>query len=185
MTRRRIDAELVRRGLARVARAGRTSCVAAGRVSVGGAVASKAGDPGRADGEPAWSRTSTRRPTYVSRGAHKLLGALDAFGARRSDGAGAPWTPARRPAASPTCCCARGAAHVVARRRRLRPAGLGAAHRRAGRPCSSGPTCATSTAGAGRRAGRPGGRGPVVHLAGAWCSPALRRVRRRRRPTWC
>jgi 23S rRNA (cytidine1920-2'-O)/16S rRNA (cytidine1409-2'-O)-methyltransferase len=73
----RLDAELVRRGLAR-SRDQAAEMIAAGRVRVGGLVATKpatgvdpnasvAVDPGAAD-------------DYVSRGAHKLLGALDAFG---------------------------------------------------------------------------------------------------------
>ena len=73
----RLDAELVRRGLAR-SREHASELIAARRVKVGGAVASKpatavttdvaivvADDPGR--------------PDYVSRGGHKLEGALAAF----------------------------------------------------------------------------------------------------------
>ncbi|WP_432492103.1 TlyA family RNA methyltransferase [Kineococcus gypseus] len=74
----RLDTELVRRGLAR-SREHAGELVAAGRVRVGGTAAGKAAtqvDPGAAivveerEGEVA----------YVSRGAHKLVGALDAFG---------------------------------------------------------------------------------------------------------
>ena len=44
---------------------------------------------------------------YVSRGGHKLAGALAAFGpAGCASPGGAAWTRARRPAGSPTCCCA-------------------------------------------------------------------------------
>jgi 23S rRNA (cytidine1920-2'-O)/16S rRNA (cytidine1409-2'-O)-methyltransferase len=77
---RRLDAELVRRGLAR-SRGQAGELVAAGRVDVGGATATKPAtqvDPAAAivvrpdlDGTP----------DYVSRGAHKLVGALDAFAA--------------------------------------------------------------------------------------------------------
>jgi 23S rRNA (cytidine1920-2'-O)/16S rRNA (cytidine1409-2'-O)-methyltransferase len=74
----RLDAELVRRGLAR-SREHAAELVGAGRVSVSGAVASK----------PATQVTTDvaivvvedpDRPDYVSRGGHKLAGALAAFG---------------------------------------------------------------------------------------------------------
>jgi 23S rRNA (cytidine1920-2'-O)/16S rRNA (cytidine1409-2'-O)-methyltransferase len=74
---RRLDAELVRRGLAR-SRQHADELVAAGRVSVAGRTASKPAtqvDPAAAivvvvdDGDPG----------YASRGGHKLAGALDAF----------------------------------------------------------------------------------------------------------
>ncbi len=80
MTRRaRLDAELVRRGLAR-SRQQAAELVAAGQVRV----------PGRASVKPA-TQVTTADPivvdepageTYVSRGGHKLAGALDAFAAR-------------------------------------------------------------------------------------------------------
>ncbi|GAB2864014.1 TlyA family RNA methyltransferase [Nocardioides pacificus] len=75
----RLDAELVRRGLAR-SREHASELVAARRVKVGGAVASK----------PATGVTTDAaivvvddpdRPDYVSRGGHKLAGALSAFAA--------------------------------------------------------------------------------------------------------
>jgi 23S rRNA (cytidine1920-2'-O)/16S rRNA (cytidine1409-2'-O)-methyltransferase len=78
MTRRaRVDAELVRRGLAR-SRQQAAELIGAGRVSIDGmravkpatAVAVTANLTVEADGERTW----------VSRGAHKLIGALDAFG---------------------------------------------------------------------------------------------------------
>lgn len=75
--RSRLDAELVRRGLAR-SRAQAAELVAAGRVRVRGVVAGKsatmvdAADPVVVTGQPA-------QPDYVSRGAHKLAGALAAF----------------------------------------------------------------------------------------------------------
>lgn len=77
MRRSRLDAELVRRGLAR-SRTEAAELIAAGRVLVAGQVAAKPAtvvDPGAAllvrevDDEPRWA----------SRGAHKLIGALDAF----------------------------------------------------------------------------------------------------------
>jgi 23S rRNA (cytidine1920-2'-O)/16S rRNA (cytidine1409-2'-O)-methyltransferase len=75
---RRLDAELVRRGLAR-SRGQAADLVAAGRVDVGGATATKPAtqvDPAaaivvRPDADDV--------PDYVSRGAHKLVGALEAF----------------------------------------------------------------------------------------------------------
>lgn len=79
-TRRRLDAELVRRGLAR-SREHAATLVAAGRVSIGGRVATKAAtavDPAEAVlvAEPA-----SDEPDYVSRGGHKLAGALNDFAA--------------------------------------------------------------------------------------------------------
>lgn len=76
MSRRaRVDAELVRRGLAR-SRQQAAELIAAGRVSIDGLPAVKPGTAvaitanlAVADGERGW----------VSRGAHKLIGALDAF----------------------------------------------------------------------------------------------------------
>lgn len=75
----RLDAELVRRHLAR-SREHASELIASGRVKVSGAVATK----------PATGVTTdvaivvvegADGPDYVSRGAHKLIGALDAFGA--------------------------------------------------------------------------------------------------------
>lgn len=73
----RLDAELVRRGLAR-SREQAAQLITSGKVTVGGMQANKAAtgvDVGAAivvsdDDDPGWA----------SRGAHKLLGALDAFG---------------------------------------------------------------------------------------------------------
>lgn len=76
--RSRLDAELVRRGLAR-SRAHAAELVSAGRVRVGGLVAGKpatAVDPAAAvvvDADPAGV------PDYASRGGRKLAGALDAL----------------------------------------------------------------------------------------------------------
>ena len=78
MTRRaRVDAELVRRGLAR-SRQQAAELIGAGRVSIDGMLAAK----------PATAITLNANITvevgaernWVSRGAHKLIGALDAFG---------------------------------------------------------------------------------------------------------
>jgi 23S rRNA (cytidine1920-2'-O)/16S rRNA (cytidine1409-2'-O)-methyltransferase len=75
--RTRLDAELVRRGLAR-SRDHAAELIAAGRVRVDGRTAAK----------PATATTDTTNvqvvggggPEYVSRGGHKLAGALQAFG---------------------------------------------------------------------------------------------------------
>jgi 23S rRNA (cytidine1920-2'-O)/16S rRNA (cytidine1409-2'-O)-methyltransferase len=74
--RARLDAELVRRGLAR-SREQAAELVAAGRVEVGGTAARKAATA-VGPGDPI--RLVDVGPQYVSRGAHKLLGALAAFG---------------------------------------------------------------------------------------------------------
>ena len=132
--RTRLDAELVRRGLAR-SREQAAALVAAGRVQVRGTVARKAAamvdpaDPVRVTGEDPATE-------YVSRGGHKLAGALAAFAAGGLTVAG-PALPRRgrlhrrvhrRAAARRRRRGGRG-------RRRLRAAGLAAAHRRAGARC--------------------------------------------------
>ena len=73
----RLDAELVRRGAAR-SREHAAELIAAGRVTVGGAVASKAATGVTTD-VAIVVREDPSRPDYVSRGGHKLAGALDAF----------------------------------------------------------------------------------------------------------
>jgi 23S rRNA (cytidine1920-2'-O)/16S rRNA (cytidine1409-2'-O)-methyltransferase len=75
--RSRLDAELVRRGLAR-SREHAVSLIAEGRVAVAGTAATKPAT-GVEAGTPVVVRTDPDAPSWVSRGAHKLLGALDAF----------------------------------------------------------------------------------------------------------
>lgn len=76
MTRRaRIDAELVRRGLAR-SRQQAAELIGAGRVRIDGMPAAK---PATAVGIDARITVAADERTWVSRGAHKLIGALDAF----------------------------------------------------------------------------------------------------------
>ena len=77
MARRRLDAELVRRGLAR-SREHAQQLVADGRVRVAGTTASK---PATQVQEAAALLVieGATGPDYVSRGAHKLIGALDRF----------------------------------------------------------------------------------------------------------
>jgi 23S rRNA (cytidine1920-2'-O)/16S rRNA (cytidine1409-2'-O)-methyltransferase len=73
----RLDAELVRRGLAR-SREHAAELVGAGRVSVAGAVATKAATGVTTD-VALVVREDPDRPDYVSRGGHKLAGALAVF----------------------------------------------------------------------------------------------------------
>ena len=75
--RSRLDAELVRRGLAR-SREHAVSLIAEGRVAVAGTAATKPAT-GVEAGTPVVVRTDPDAPSWVSRGAHKLLGALEAF----------------------------------------------------------------------------------------------------------
>ncbi len=79
MTRRlRLDAELVRRRLAR-SREHAAELIAAGRVTVGGTVAAKPAT-GVSTDVALVVRDDPEAPDYVSRGGHKLAGALAAFG---------------------------------------------------------------------------------------------------------
>ncbi|MEP6462362.1 MAG: TlyA family RNA methyltransferase [Frankiaceae bacterium] len=76
--RARLDAELVRRGLAR-SRADAAELIAAGRVAVAGQTATKVATAVAAD-TPVLVVAADTGPGYVSRGGHKLAGALDTFG---------------------------------------------------------------------------------------------------------
>jgi len=75
--RQRLDAELVRRRLAR-SREHASELIAAGRVSVSGAVATKPATGVTTDAAIVVA-TDPERPDYVSRGGHKLAGALEVF----------------------------------------------------------------------------------------------------------
>jgi 23S rRNA (cytidine1920-2'-O)/16S rRNA (cytidine1409-2'-O)-methyltransferase len=77
-TRRRLDAELVRRGLAR-SREHAGTLIGDGRVRVGGRTAAKAATQVEAGAAIVVAEAATGRPDYVSRGGHKLAGALAAF----------------------------------------------------------------------------------------------------------
>lgn len=82
MSRRaRVDAELVRRGLAR-SRQQAAELIAAGRVTIDGIPAAK---PATAVEVTADLAVTDGERTWVSRGAHKLIGALDAFGIAVAD----------------------------------------------------------------------------------------------------
>jgi 23S rRNA (cytidine1920-2'-O)/16S rRNA (cytidine1409-2'-O)-methyltransferase len=76
----RLDAELVRRGLAR-SREQAAELISAGRVSVGGQLAAKPATQVSRDAAVtvAQDRGGQEAPEYVSRGGHKLAGALAAF----------------------------------------------------------------------------------------------------------
>ena len=86
MTRRRLDAELVRRGLAR-SREQASELVAAGRVQVAGRAATKAATQVDA-AEAIVVCAEATGPVYVSRGGHKLAGALARFSAQGLEVAG-------------------------------------------------------------------------------------------------
>jgi len=73
----RLDAELVRRGLARSREHG-AELIAAGRVSVNGQRAAKPATAVTVDADLV-VRADPDRPDYASRGGHKLAGALAAF----------------------------------------------------------------------------------------------------------
>src|SRR3954451_19885592 len=79
----RLDAELVRRGLAR-SREHAHELVDAGRVRVGGMVATKPATG--VDGATSVTVETGDGPDYVSRGGHKLAGALTALGGPTVDG---------------------------------------------------------------------------------------------------
>lgn len=76
MARRRLDVELVRRHLAR-SREQAQEYIAEGQVVVNGIVATKAAS--QVDETAAIKVTTQDGDDYVSRGAHKLIGALDEF----------------------------------------------------------------------------------------------------------
>ena len=78
VARRRLDAELVRRKLAR-SREHAAQLIAAGRVSVGKTVATKAATQVETAAAIVVTQDDSD-PDYVSRGGHKLAGALAVFG---------------------------------------------------------------------------------------------------------
>ena len=77
--RRRLDAELVRRKLAR-SREQAAELIEAGRVSVGGQRAAKAATRVETSAAIVVAAPPEGEPGYASRGGHKLAGALEAFG---------------------------------------------------------------------------------------------------------
>jgi 23S rRNA (cytidine1920-2'-O)/16S rRNA (cytidine1409-2'-O)-methyltransferase len=76
--RARLDAELVRRGLAR-SREQAADLIAAGRVAVGGQVAAKSSTQVARETAVTVADDEDAGPSYVSRGGHKLAGALAGF----------------------------------------------------------------------------------------------------------
>ena len=173
-TRRRLDAELVRRGLAR-SREHAAELVSAGRVAVAGQAAGKTATQVGQD-EPITVRQASDDPGYASRGGGKLAGALAAFPALRV--AGRRCLDAGASTGGFTDVLLRaGAAAGGGGGRGLRPAGLGAAQRRPGHGAGPGERAAPA-ARAGGPAARAGHRRPVVHLAG----PGAARAGRLRRP---
>jgi 23S rRNA (cytidine1920-2'-O)/16S rRNA (cytidine1409-2'-O)-methyltransferase len=111
-TRVRLDAELVRRGLAR-SREQAGELVASGRVTVAGQRAAKAATQVMRDAPI--SIADTGEPGYVSRGGHKLAGALAVFGPAGLTVAGRACLDAGASTGGFTDVLLRaGAAHVVA-----------------------------------------------------------------------
>ena len=122
----RLDAELVRRGAAR-SREHASELIAAGRVTVNGGAATKPATGVTADADIV-VREDPDRPDYVSRGGHKLAGALAAFAEQGLSVAGRRCLDAGASTGGFTDVLLRaGAARGGGRRRRLRPAGLVAA----------------------------------------------------------
>jgi 23S rRNA (cytidine1920-2'-O)/16S rRNA (cytidine1409-2'-O)-methyltransferase len=114
MSRRlRLDAELVRRGLAR-SRDQAADLIAAGRVAVAGQLAAKPASQVAVDAAITVEQASDG-PDYVSRGGHKLAGALAVFGAHGLVVAGKRCMDAGASTGGFTDVLLRaGAAHVVA-----------------------------------------------------------------------
>lgn len=113
VTRRRLDAELVRRGLAR-SREQAAELVAAGLVTVSGQAAGKAATQ-VAPGDPIVVRERDSGPEYASRGGVKLAGALAVFTAQGLAVAGRRCLDAGASTGGFTDVLLRaGAAHVIA-----------------------------------------------------------------------
>jgi 23S rRNA (cytidine1920-2'-O)/16S rRNA (cytidine1409-2'-O)-methyltransferase len=111
--RSRLDAELVRRGLAR-SREQAAELIAAGRVAVAGQTAAKPATQVSRDA-PVTVAPDAGGPEYVSRGGHKLAGALGVFAGRGLSVAGKRCLDAGASTGGFTDVLLRaGAAHVVA-----------------------------------------------------------------------
>ena len=99
--RSRLDAELVRRGLAR-SREHAVTLIAEGRVAVAGRAATKPAT-GVDAGTPVVVRTDPDAPQLGVPGRAQAAGRAGGLpGGRQRDGG--RWTPAPRPGASPRCC---------------------------------------------------------------------------------
>ena len=111
MTRRRLDAELVRRGLVASSAAEAHDAVRAGLVRVGGL----AGDQGRRRSSPTTSRVAARRGRRGASSPGAARSSMPRSSDSRSTRPGSTAsTPAHRPAGSPTASSSGGAASVVA-----------------------------------------------------------------------
>ena len=175
VTRRaRVDAELVRRGLAR-SRQQAAELIGAGRVRIDGLPAVK---PATAVAVTAALTVGRRRRTHAGCRGARTSSSVRWTPSGSPSTAAAAWTPARRPVGSPKCCWI-AAPEVVAvdvgygqLAWSLRSRSAGARRRAHQRR--------DADARGHRRAGRPGGRRPVVHLAdhrvaGAGCVRVARR----------
>lgn len=113
MTRRRLDAELVRRGQAR-SREQAQQLIAEGRVTVAGSTAAKPATQVE-DSAAILVRPADHGPDYASRGAHKLIGALTALDPHGTMVAGRDALDAGASTGGFTdVLLRRGAAHVIA-----------------------------------------------------------------------
>ena len=174
----RLDAELVRRGLAR-SRDHAAQLIAGGRVEVHGVIAHKPATGVDADASVRVLDDDSD-PGYASRGGHKLAGALAALPQIRVEGRRCLDAGASTGGFTDVLLRA-GRGRGRRRRRRVRPAGLVAAHRRPGpgpRPHQRPHADARDD----RRPGATDRRRPVVHLAADRPAGADRVHRRRRRP---
>ena len=127
----RLDAELVRRGLAR-SREHAAEMIAAKRVKVAGVVATKPATGVTTDVALVVSEDPDR-PDYVSRGGHKLAGALEVFGRLGLSVEGRRCLDAGASTGGFTDVLLRaGRGRGGRRRRRVRPARLVPPERRAG-----------------------------------------------------
>jgi 23S rRNA (cytidine1920-2'-O)/16S rRNA (cytidine1409-2'-O)-methyltransferase len=112
--RARLDAELVRRGLAR-SREHASELVSAGKVKVAGVVATKPATGVGADAAIVVDTSAADDPGYASRGAYKLLDALEAFAPQGLEVAGRRCLDAGASTGGFTDVLLRaGAGHVVA-----------------------------------------------------------------------
>ena len=158
--RNRLDAELVRRGLAR-SREQAAALVDAGRVQLRGVPARKAAalvDPA----DPLLVSEGDQSEEYVSRGGHKLAGALAAFAPGGLTVAGRRCLDAGASTGGFTDVLLRADAPRWSRRRRVRPAGL--ALRTDSRVLFLERTNVRTLTRRSRRSGRAHRRGPVLHL---------------------
>ncbi len=169
--RARLDAELVRRGLVPT-RAEAQRLIAAGRVTVAG---SPAGKPAAMVAPDDALVVVDPGPGWASRGAHKLEGALDTLGVAVA-GRDCLDAGASTGGFTDVLLLARRRGPCAGGRRRLRAAGLAAAHRRAGRRPRAHQRPPPRPRRPAPAAAGPGRRRPVVHLPAAGPPRAARAV---------